>query len=59
MKILHCSDAGFNCEAVVKGETEDEIINQAAEHTRTVHNVELTPEMADEVKKLIKDEETA
>ena len=32
MKSLTCSDAGFDCSAVIKGETEDEIMQKAGEH---------------------------
>jgi len=56
MKTLHCSDAGFDCKAVVKGNTNEEVLQQAAEHARTVHQVEVTPEMAEQLKELIKEE---
>jgi predicted small metal-binding protein len=57
MKTLHCSDAGFDCKAVVRGNTDEEILQQAAEHAKTVHHVEVTPEMAEQIKGLIKEEE--
>lgn len=56
MKTLHCSDAGFTCQAVVKANTEEEILQQAAAHAREVHGVEVTPEMAAQIRTLIKDE---
>lgn len=56
MKTLHCSDAGFSCSAVVQANTEEEVLQQAAEHARTVHQVEVTPEMAAQIKTLIKEE---
>lgn len=56
MKTLHCSDAGFDCKAVVRANTEDEVLQQATEHARTVHGVTVTPEMAAQIKTLIKDE---
>lgn len=56
MKTLHCSDAGFDCSAVIQANTEEEILQQAAEHARTVHNVEVTPQMAAQITTLIKDE---
>ena len=59
MKTLHCSDAGFECQAVVTAETEEEILAQAAEHARTVHGVTVTPELAEQIKQLIKTEEPA
>jgi predicted small metal-binding protein len=57
MKTLHCSDAGFDCKAVVKGNTEEEILTQAAEHARMVHGVSVTPELANQIKTLIKEKE--
>jgi predicted small metal-binding protein len=39
MKELHCKDVGFACDAVVRAETEDEVLRQGAEHARTVHGV--------------------
>lgn len=56
MKTLHCSDAGFECSAVIQANTEEEILQQAAEHARTAHNVEVTPQMAAQITTLIKDE---
>jgi predicted small metal-binding protein len=59
MKTLHCSDAGFDCKAVVKANTEEEVLRQAAEHAKAVHQVDVTPEMAEQIKKLIREEEPA
>ncbi len=57
MKTLHCSDAGFDCNAVLKANTEEEVLAQAAEHAKAVHGVTVTSEMAEQIKTLIKDEE--
>lgn len=57
MKTLNCGDAGFDCEGKISGESEEEILSQAAEHARTEHNVEVTPEMADQLKTLIRDDQ--
>lgn len=56
MKVLHCQDAGFECPAVIKAESENEILTQAAEHAATVHQVEVTPQMAEQIRALIKEE---
>ena len=56
MKILHCRDAGFECEGVIRGKGEDEVMNQAAKHALEVHGVSVTPELAAQLKKMIKDE---
>lgn len=56
MKTLRCRDAGFDCNKEIRAESEDEIMQQAAEHARRDHNVEVTPEMAAQVRSLIRDE---
>ncbi len=45
-KVLKCKDVGMDCDFVARGETEDEILKQAAEHAGTTHNM---TEMSDEV----------
>jgi len=57
-KVLRCSDVGFECEGVIRAETEEEVMQQAAEHAKTVHDVqELTDEIVQKVKAAIQDEE--
>jgi len=56
MKTLHCSDVGFNCQGVIRAENEETLLKQAAEHAREVHHVEVTPDMANKIKTLIRDE---
>ncbi len=56
MKVLLCRDVGFDCDQKIRAATEEEILNQAAEHAQTAHNVKVTPEMASKVKSLIRDE---
>ena len=56
-KVLHCRDVGFDCEGVIRGETEDDILQQAAQHVHDVHGIdEVTPEIADQVRAQIQDE---
>ena len=38
-KELRCRDLGFDCDAVVTGENEDEIVAQVVEHARAVHGM--------------------
>lgn len=57
MKTLHCSDVGFDCPAVVKANSEEEVLNVATQHAQQVHGVTVTSEMAEQIKTLIKDEE--
>jgi predicted small metal-binding protein len=56
-KVLHCNDVVGNCDFVARGESEQDILQQAAEHARTAHQVnEVTPELADKVRSAIRDE---
>ncbi|MFL5616359.1 MAG: DUF1059 domain-containing protein [Gemmatimonadaceae bacterium] len=40
MKELRCSDVGFACDAVVRANTEEEVLRQGAEHARKAHGIE-------------------
>ena len=55
MKELKCRDTGFDCDAVVRGETEDEVMAQAGPHTRETHGVEVGPEMAGRIRTLVRE----
>ncbi|HSP40288.1 MAG TPA: DUF1059 domain-containing protein [Gillisia sp.] len=56
MKTLYCRDAGFDCDAVVRAETEQEVLTQATQHARDVHGVNPTPELAENLSLLITEE---
>ncbi|MGY5846474.1 DUF1059 domain-containing protein [Salegentibacter sp. HM20] len=56
MKTIHCRDAGFDCEQVVRGETEEEVINAATRHAKEVHGLEANPEMSRNIRGLIREE---
>jgi predicted small metal-binding protein len=56
-KVLRCADLIPGCDYVARGESETEILQQAAEHARNVHNMnEVTPELAQKVRSAIHDE---
>jgi predicted small metal-binding protein len=59
MKVIRCRDAGFDCDGVIRADTEEEVLQQAADHAQTDHNVTVTPEMAEQLRTLIQDETTA
>lgn len=56
MRTLHCRDAGFDCEGVIRAETDEQVLQGASQHAREVHGVEASPEMAAQLKSLIKEE---
>lgn len=58
-KVLHCSDGGLVCNKTVEGETEDEVLQNAVEHARNDHGVDLTDSktLARYAQTLIRDKE--
>ena len=50
MKLVRCRDHGFDCDFEAESESEEVLLNKAAEHVQTVHDVEVTPELAEKVK---------
>lgn len=56
-KVIHCSDMGSDCAFVARAETLEEVMALGAEHGKEVHGLEeITPEMAEMVKAIIRDE---
>lgn len=55
MKQLKCRDAGFDCDAVVEGQSNDEVMSQVGPHAKEAHGVDVTPEMAEQVSTKIRD----
>jgi len=56
-KVLKCSELVSGCEAVFRGETEDDVIRQAAEHSKAVHDVhEIPKSLRKKFHRLIRDE---
>jgi predicted small metal-binding protein len=56
-KVVRCRDVGFDCDGVVRAETEDEALKQVAAHAKTVHNLEtVTDEVVAQVLAVMHDE---
>lgn len=56
-KTMHCADVVGSCDFVARGDSEQEILQQASEHARTAHNItEITPEVVEKVRAAIRDE---
>ena len=55
-KVLRCRDTGADCDFEARADSEEEILRKAAEHAKEVHQMEVTPELADAVRKMIRDE---
>jgi predicted small metal-binding protein len=56
MKQLRCGDAGFECDAVIEGEDEEEVMSKAADHAREVHGMdEIDEETGRQIRSLIRE----
>ena len=55
MKELKCRDAGYDCDAVVHGETVDDVMDQAGPHAKEAHGLDVTPEVAGRIRTLVHD----
>ncbi|MBA2359743.1 MAG: DUF1059 domain-containing protein [Actinobacteria bacterium] len=40
MKELKCGDVGFDCDAVVRADSEEEVMAQVATHAREAHGMD-------------------
>ncbi len=57
MKVVRCRDVGFDCDGVVRAETEVEVLEQVAAHAKAVHNIEtVPPEVVEKVRQVMRDE---
>jgi predicted small metal-binding protein len=54
MKRLACRDIGLDCDYIIKGETEEEIMKNAVQHAWEIHAIK-PEEMTSEMKVRIKD----
>ena len=55
---MSCRDVGPDCDFVARGESDEEVMGQVAEHARTAHGMDEVPaELAEKAKAAIKDEE--
>lgn len=55
--VVHCRDVGFDCDGVVKAQTETELLQQVANHAKSAHGLEeVTAEVVKKVKSVIREE---
>jgi predicted small metal-binding protein len=56
-KVVDCKDVGFDCEGVIRAETEEEALKLVAEHAKEVHGIEeVPPEVVEKVLSVMRDE---
>ena len=56
-KVIHCRDVGFDCDGVIRAETEKEALEMAAAHAEEVHGLqEVSPEVVAKVQSVMREE---
>ncbi|MFQ5934626.1 MAG: DUF1059 domain-containing protein [Dehalococcoidia bacterium] len=56
-KVVSCRDVGMDCDFVARGETEEDLLKNAAAHGQAVHGMDqVPPEVIERVRSLIRDE---
>lgn len=56
-KVVHCRDVGFDCDGVVRAETEEAALQQVARHAAAAHGIDdVPPEVVEKVKSVMRDE---
>ena len=56
-KVLKCADVAPGCDVEIRGESEDDVLQKAAEHAREEHNIDgISDEMLSKIKGAIRDE---
>ena len=55
-KVIRCRDVGFDCDKVIKAETEEQALQQAAAHAMNDHGLkEVSAEVVEKVKAVMHD----
>ena len=57
MLVIRCRDMGFECKEVMRGLSEERVLQLAAKHALRTHAVKLTLDLAEQVKPYIFDEQ--
>lgn len=56
-KVVHCKDLGFECDGVIRADTEEEALKLVAAHAKEVHSMqEVTPDVVEKVRAVMRDE---
>lgn len=58
MKTISCREAGFECDRVVKGQTEEEVVKNGTEHVIKDHGIkaeDINLQMKEKIRALVRD----
>lgn len=50
MKLIRCRDHGYDCPFEAHGHDDAEVLGKAAHHATTEHQLQITPEVVEQVK---------
>lgn len=55
-KLVKCRDLGFDCDAEVRAESTEKVLEMVAQHAKEAHDIEkVTPELVEKVHKVMKE----
>lgn len=57
VKVIRCQDLGFDCDAIVRSESEEELMAQVTDHAKNVHELTVTDDIANHIRTKIRNEE--
>jgi predicted small metal-binding protein len=56
-KVVNCRDLGFDCEGVVRAETDEKALEMVAQHAKEVHGMQdVPPEVVEKVYEVMQEE---
>jgi predicted small metal-binding protein len=59
-KVIRCRDVGFDCDGIIRAQTEEAALQMAIDHAERAHGLqEITPEIVAKVKSVMREEHTA
>lgn len=58
MKDFHCREAGRDCDFVFRGSSDQEILEQAGRHAQQAHNLSMSKDLEEQVRRLIHEEDS-
>ena len=59
-KTLACKDVGVDCDFVIKGKDEADVLRQAAEHAKGCHHdVQMTPQVQAKIRAAIREDSSS
>lgn len=57
VKVVDCRKVGFDCDGVIRADTEEEALKMVAEHAKEAHGIEeVPPEVVQKVLSVMRDE---